>query len=74
MLRIGDMSAILSARKKLSSIAKRISIMPDLPKEEMLIESILLKENRSLIDSGTSRVQSICGYPFLKNKKNSIIA
>ncbi len=55
MLRVSDVTSILSARRNLSSLAPRVFIKPDLSKEDRLVEQLLLKERRVLIDSGVDR-------------------
>lgn len=54
LMRSSDVQAILANRKNLASMPG-ISIKPDLPPEVRKIESMLLKERRSLIDSGVER-------------------
>lgn len=54
MLRVGDVSSLLAARRNLSSVSPRISIKPDLT-EERRVEQILLKQHMDLIDSGVDR-------------------
>lgn len=53
MNRPNDVSSILADRARLSNI----SIKPDLSPEDRKIESILLKQQRDLISSGTDRSQ-----------------
>ncbi len=54
LTRTCDISSILSNRSKLSR-TEGISIKPDMTREERSIESLLLKERRQLINSGTER-------------------
>ena len=54
MTRSSEVSSILSNRRKLAS-QPGIFIKADLTPKERLIESLLLKERRSLIDSGIDR-------------------
>ena len=69
LTRTSDVQSILMGRKKLAS-KPGIAIKPDLSPEERGIESLLLKERRTLIDSGVARsVIKLSGKSLLVNKK-----
>ena len=70
LTRASDVSMILSGRSKLST-QPGITIKPDLSREDRAIESVLLKERRSLIDSGTERrlIKIKGSVLYLNNKK-----
>ena len=65
-----DVNIILSGRKSLSS-RPDIVIKPDLSPSERKVEQLLLKERRSLINSGVSRgdIKLRGSSLYVKNKK-----
>lgn len=69
LTRSNDVQSILMARKKLAT-RPNITIKPDMTAEDRRIESLLLKERRSLIDAGTKRSDiKIQGNEILVRKK-----
>ena len=52
MNRVNDVSSVLANRRQLSSLPN-ISIKPDMSPQDRKVESILLKQRRDLISSGT---------------------
>lgn len=67
-IRSYDVASILSNRRNLASLPG-ISIKPDLTPEERKVESLLLKERRSLIDAGVERRDiQLKGNSLLVNK------
>ena len=64
-IRAHEVASVLANRKLLASMPG-ISIKPDLPPEERRVQSLLLKERRSLINSGVDRtVIKIIGNSLL---------
>ena len=70
MIRPNDVATILANRVKLSQMP-HISIKPDLSAAERKVESILLKERRKLISSGTPRshIKLSKGSLFVHNRE-----
>ena len=69
MIRSHEVASVLSNRKKLAT-TPGISIKPDLSPEDRKVESLLLKERRSLIHSGVDRKEiKIKGNTLLVNKE-----
>ncbi len=67
-IRSTDVSSVLSDTKKLATLAG-VSVKPDKSLEERKVESLLLKERRSLIDKGVDRADiKIKGNSILVNK------
>lgn len=70
LVRTCDVSLILSSRRQLQHVVPRISIRPDMSKEERQLENILLKERRALIDSGVPRESiKLRGKTLFKDNK-----
>ena len=74
LLRTSDAQAILAGRKLLAS-RPGVFVKPDLPAEQRRVESILLKERWSLINSGISRsrIRISRDTLFVDNRKHGSV-